>query len=196
MTQDPACSSLYAPIPDVIAEFPELEVTQLVRTEEVKLKRLDVWCAGQQTRPHAMKLDVQGAELDVLRGSVGVLSDVVMIELEVEFNRIYAEQPLFADVDAFLRARGFRLWRLGQLVHYSRGRVSQTTVIQDLQAFDSQRVGFAAAGGEVFWAHAWYVAGDVLTGASEERRLRAALASAAFGFEDLATLLSTRLLAS
>src|SRR5262249_37170575 len=36
----------------------------------------------------------------------------VGVEVEAEFAPIYKDQPLFADVDAFLRARGFLLFDL------------------------------------------------------------------------------------
>jgi hypothetical protein len=81
-----------------------------------------------------------------------------MAEVEVEFNPIYRGQPLFADVEAFLRADGFGLWRLGNLVRYASHPIVSQTVLSDMQAFDSRLVSFDAKGGQVFWAHAWYVA--------------------------------------
>ncbi|MHA1538950.1 MAG: FkbM family methyltransferase [Alphaproteobacteria bacterium] len=56
-----------------------------------------------------MKLDVQGAELDVLRGASSLLDQTVCVHAEVEFVPLYKNQPLFADVDSFLRSEGFVL---------------------------------------------------------------------------------------
>jgi FkbM family methyltransferase len=181
VTSDPACSSLYAPIPEVIAAFPELEVTTLVREERLRVQTLERWCQEHGEVVHAMKLDVQGAELDVLRGAGAVLGDVVMLELELSFNRMYSGQPLFGDVDGFLAQHGFQLWRLGHLVHYSRGRAARDIPRGEVAWFDSRPVEFVGGGGELFWAHAWYVAADVLTASTRERRLRAALSAVAFG---------------
>lgn len=52
-----------------------------------------------------IKLDVQGAELDVLRGGKDFLkSHVLGLQVEVEFHPMYENQPLFADVDQFIRS--------------------------------------------------------------------------------------------
>ncbi len=58
-----------------------------------------------------LKIDVQGGELAVLEGADRLLKECLVIQTEVEFIPLYKEQPLFADVDAFLRARGFQFHR-------------------------------------------------------------------------------------
>ena len=52
-------------------------------------------------------MDIQGAELSALKGLGARLADVGLIHLEAEFEEIYASQPLFADVRAFLEANQF-----------------------------------------------------------------------------------------
>ena len=49
-----------------------------------------------------IKIDIQGAELDVFRGAVNNLKSVLMIISEVEFIHHYVNQPLFGDVCSFL----------------------------------------------------------------------------------------------
>jgi hypothetical protein len=68
-----------------------------------------------------IKLDTQGTELDILHGAGRLLSQVLAIEIEVEFVHIYKGQPLFTDVDLFMRNQGFSLralrrtyWRIGK----------------------------------------------------------------------------------
>ncbi|MGE4063951.1 MAG: FkbM family methyltransferase [Rhodospirillaceae bacterium] len=58
-----------------------------------------------------LKMDVQGGELAVLEGAEQLLKDCLVIQTEVEFIQLYKEQPLFADIDSFLRARGFEFHR-------------------------------------------------------------------------------------
>ena len=55
------------------------------------------------------KIDTQGSELDILNGSIKALSKVVGIEIEVEFNPIYQNQPIYSKIDTFIRDLGFEL---------------------------------------------------------------------------------------
>lgn len=56
-----------------------------------------------------LKMDVQGAELDVLEGGHRTLEDCVMIIPEVRFYRMYEDEPMWADLDQEMRAQGFVL---------------------------------------------------------------------------------------
>ncbi len=55
----------------------------------------------------AIFLDVQGAALDVLKGAGRVLGMTGILHVEVEFVEMYKNQPLFGDVDQFLRQENF-----------------------------------------------------------------------------------------
>jgi hypothetical protein len=60
-----------------------------------------------------LKLDVQGAELSILRGAGEIFRrSVVGLEIEVEFLPLYHGQPLFGEVDAYVRSMGFELFEL------------------------------------------------------------------------------------
>lgn len=56
-----------------------------------------------------IKIDVQGGELQVFEGGLRTLKNTLVIHAEVEFVPLYENQPLFSDVDVFLRQQGFRL---------------------------------------------------------------------------------------
>lgn len=58
-----------------------------------------------------LKIDIQGAELEVFRNATEKLSNCLVIQTEVEFLEMYENQPLFTDVDLFLRDHGFILHR-------------------------------------------------------------------------------------
>ena len=60
-------------------------------------------------RPILVKIDVQGSELEVLKGAEEVLSLLDAIYCEVSFVQLYEGQPLAGDVIAYLSARGFDL---------------------------------------------------------------------------------------
>ena len=55
-----------------------------------------------------IKIDVQGSELAVFRNASRALADAVLIQTEVAFLEQYKKQPMFSDIDAFLRASGFQ----------------------------------------------------------------------------------------
>jgi FkbM family methyltransferase len=89
-----------------------LEVHPWVRFNEtisVETRRLDGICAERGIeRVDFIHLDVQGAELMVLKGAGSSLSEVTAIWLEVEAVPLYRGQPLKGDVEEFLGARDFR----------------------------------------------------------------------------------------
>lgn len=79
------------------------------RTIKVQVKRLDACVAlAQMARPIMVKIDVQGAELGVLRGS-GALEAADFIYVELSYVELYEEQALFRDVFDYLTGRGFIL---------------------------------------------------------------------------------------
>jgi hypothetical protein len=61
---------------------------------------------------HFIKADVQGAELEVLGGGLETLSTAVVVELEAAFVELYTGQPLFGDVQVFMREHGFVLHKM------------------------------------------------------------------------------------
>jgi len=52
-------------------------------------------------------IDIQGAELMAFQGMGDLLKTVKVIHTEVEFFPLYIGQPLFPEVDAFLKSQGF-----------------------------------------------------------------------------------------
>lgn len=107
-------SSLYEPNHALTDRFNFLsELAQVVGTSKVQTRRLDD--IPEVASIDLLKVDVQGAELDVLKGAANKLAGVLLVESEVEFLPTYKGQPLFADVDAFLRAQGFMLHTFGHL---------------------------------------------------------------------------------
>jgi FkbM family methyltransferase len=107
----PMTSSLFEPNTALLAKFQNLEnLTRVVKTYEVQTKRLDD--IPEAVGTDFLKVDVQGGEMLVFRGAVDLLRKVVVIHTEVEFVQMYKNQPLFADIDDFLRSHGFLLHKL------------------------------------------------------------------------------------
>lgn len=60
-------------------------------------------------RPILMKLDIQGGELDALKGAESLLHFVDYIYCETTFVKLYDDQPLASDLAAYLIAMNFAL---------------------------------------------------------------------------------------
>lgn len=188
-TVEPACASLYPPTPGIVDRHPALHGMTSTGTAEVDITTLDRWLeASDLDELHVLKLDTQGSELQILAGATAALASVRFLEVEVELNPLYEGQPLFGDVDRFLRDQGFVLWRLGHLVHYGlAGTSAEETYVGDSQHFDTRTAPFTAGGGQLYWAHAYFVAADALgTTTDTVTGVRDAVAASAFGFHDLA----------
>lgn len=57
--------------------------------------------------PYLIKIDVQGAELDVLLGSEEILGCTDYVFLEVSFFQFFQGGPQFYDIITFMKSRGF-----------------------------------------------------------------------------------------
>jgi FkbM family methyltransferase len=103
--------SLYAPNSRLLEKFQNLaEVVTPVASHAVTTTRLDD--ITEISDIDFIKIDVQGSELVVFQNASRVLSSAVLIQTEVEFVELYRGQPMFADVDTFLRANGFQFHTL------------------------------------------------------------------------------------
>jgi FkbM family methyltransferase len=142
---------------------------EIVSEEHVKTTRLDDLPEVKDC--DFLKIDVQGGELGVLRGAVQLLESTIVVHSEVEFAPIYKDQPLFSDVDAFLRAHEFEL-------------------------IDVTKTGYAAyddlprpiAASRLMWADAVYFKSpEKLSAYGPEKLMRAAyIAHVNYGMYDLA----------
>ena len=90
-------------------------------------------------------MDCQGAELSVLKGAGQKLSSAVVIQVEVEFLELYEHQPLFADVDSYLRSNGFMFHQFGGM---------GTRCFKPVQFTENPTRGI----GQMIWSDAVYIA--------------------------------------
>ena len=97
-----------------------------VRTETIRVARLaDCVAPAEIVPPALLKLDVQGFELEALRGCEDLLKGFAQVYAECSFVELYAGQALADDVIAWLRARGFRLSGVFHLGYDPGGRAVQ-----------------------------------------------------------------------
>ncbi|MEI6124939.1 MAG: FkbM family methyltransferase [Pseudomonadota bacterium] len=85
----------------------KMDVLEAIEVEQVRLDSL-----FPDAEIDILKLDVQGYELEALRGCSKMLDRIKLITTEIEFVPLYKQQPLFADIDQFLRSNQFRLFNV------------------------------------------------------------------------------------
>jgi FkbM family methyltransferase len=194
LTVEPACASMYPPDPDAVAERPEHgRVSAPIGETTMRVTTLERWAVDAGvTAIDILKLDTQGSELGVLQGAGPLLDTIRFLQIEVEFNPMYTGQPLFGDVDRYLRERGFVLWRLGELAHY--GTVDGGEAAVPLRSFYDSRLTESPGGhGQLFWGEAYFVRRDLAFGPTDPATAeRDATIASAVGFEDLAQSILAR----
>lgn len=84
--------------------YPQIRV---VSTEQVPTIRIDELISNE-VEVDFMALDIQGVELEALKGSVGLLPRIKWIYLEVNKRPIYTGCSLVKDIDVFLGEYGFK----------------------------------------------------------------------------------------
>ncbi len=114
VAKDRGLSSIFEPNRAFLDRFPESGRFDTTGVQEVAADTLDRLLSSRGISDvDFIKADTQGSELFVLEGAAGALaSSVVGVEVEIEFTPIYAGQPLFAEVDAYMRRMGYFLFDL------------------------------------------------------------------------------------
>lgn len=106
LCRKPLASSVYPPNTEFLRQFPDAERFDVVGRTELTATTVDLVAKLIGHTFDALKLDVQGAELEVLRGASASLRDALFVEAEVEFVPLYLNQPLFSDITAELASHG------------------------------------------------------------------------------------------
>lgn len=111
--------------------------------ESVELRRLDTVIDGRiLARPVLLKIDVQGYELEVLRGATDTLAQVDAILVETAFVPGYEGQPAFGMVDDALSALGWRLIRPLDFRRETDGRIVEADCLYLRAGVDVRRAGY------------------------------------------------------
>ncbi len=113
---------------------------------EVDCQTLDQFCENNRlSRIDILKLDVQGAELETLKGGMNLLgkASVALLYIEVNFAETYIEQMQFKDLLDFCDGFGYRLWDISPFLYTRTGRLWYSNTIflnerniQDIESGD------------------------------------------------------------
>ncbi len=96
--------------------------------------------------PELIKLDVQGFELEVLKGGKTALSGAEAVLLEVNLIPVYEGAPLLQEVVDFMSAEGFRAYDIAGMIRRPRdGALWQTDMV--FVRYDSPLISSSSYGG-------------------------------------------------
>ncbi len=119
----PGMTSLLVPDPARLALFNLFPIWGTVKQQiPVTTRKLDD--IAEIAHLDFLKMDVQGAEREVLAHGRAKLADTVVIQTEVSFVPLYQGQPVFGEMDLSLRELGFlphcvtgtKIWPIAPMV--------------------------------------------------------------------------------
>jgi FkbM family methyltransferase len=107
---------------------------------EVNIKRLDN-CAEliNIQSPVLLKLDVQGYEMEVLKGAVITLRSIDFILLETSFLQMYEDEVLFDEMNLFLNSLGYKLVAPLAFFQASNYQILQMDVLYTKNIFEDMK---------------------------------------------------------
>ncbi len=149
VTNWPVASSVRRPNQEFLRSFPDAEKLFSVRqVETVSVTTLDDIAQRESLGPDCLKVDVEGAALDVLIGAEETLRDALVLEVEAELNPLFTGEALFPAVDSHLRERGWVLqgirrtsWRRGGQLDPSRSGLGGQIVQVDALYCNDELIG-------------------------------------------------------
>ena len=126
LNRSPGTSSVFLPNRQFLDQFPDANRFDVLRTIDISTVTIDGLASSSQIPTiDFAKIDVQGSELAILEGGRNHLAaNLVGLEIEVEFAELYSGQPLFGEVETFVREQlGLELWDLSKVYwKYEQGR--------------------------------------------------------------------------
>lgn len=118
---DPVGASLLAPIAEWGERLAKPQFFDVVREIQVECQTLDgVLAAAGIAAPAFLKLDVEGAEMNILDAAPMAIESLSAVKVEVAFLPFREGQASMSHIDAFLRAHGFIPFDFFDLAHWRR----------------------------------------------------------------------------
>ncbi len=120
-------SSSLLSVNPVYSDHPLGQVLKSTGIEEIPIDSLDNLFPDQNDIM-LIKIDVQGYELEVLKGGKKVISKTGWILLEVSNHEGYINSPHYYEIDDFMRNSGFLIFDIFPAIH-NNGRLTEWDVI-------------------------------------------------------------------
>lgn len=134
-------SSFHKPDWRMAGRFPWKQTLTVQNQRLVRVVNLEEAIADTGLTPDFIKLDCEGAELEILEGAKEMLKQVLGISVEALFTPVRFGQPAFSQIDIFLKEQGFTLFDMTCYRHMRR--------TLSANAFTSKR-------GQILWGQILY----------------------------------------
>ena len=119
-TRKPMCSSHFTPNFPFLSRFPDAARFDIVGSTEIECRTVDDLLASTGKRVDFIKLDLEGGELAVLEGAPKTLETCIGLHVEVCFQALRENQPLYGDIARFLHERGLEFIDFVSLFRWGR----------------------------------------------------------------------------
>lgn len=125
-----AAASSMLPIADASREgWPKADFGVRARIPVPVITIQDYAAANGIADARLLKMDVQGFELEVLRGCGDFLSSIDYVYAEIQFAPLYEGAPVWTDLLRYLKERGFRPELMGGICLSARGEPLQADLL-------------------------------------------------------------------
>jgi len=112
LTSFPPASTVFDPNHAVLDDFLNAPTSEVIGVESITLDAMSSVLAGH-AKPDFIKIDAEGAELEILRGADEFLAGSCLgIQVEASFVERNRGAPFFSDIDCHVRSFGFSLFDL------------------------------------------------------------------------------------
>jgi FkbM family methyltransferase len=125
-TRKPMCSSHFTPNLPFLSRFLDVDRFDIVGSGQINCLTVDDLLASSGKEVDFIKLDLEGGELAVLEGAVATMRSCIGMHVEVSFQSLRENQPLFGDVARFLQQHGLEFIDFVSLLRWERGSYSGT----------------------------------------------------------------------
>jgi FkbM family methyltransferase len=125
VTENLVSSSLYNVASSSLEAEPKTKITH---QEKITLTTVDAFLSAKnfQNEKIWLKLDIQGFELEALKGAAKSLKNIDVLQIELSFAPVYEGAPLYQDIIAVMNEHKFELFTIIPVfINYSTGRMLQ-----------------------------------------------------------------------
>lgn len=88
--------------------------TRTTHQEKIRITTIDTFLKHNEPldKEILLKLDVQGYELEALKGAILSLKQIKLIQTELSFTMLYEKGPLYDEIVSFLADHGFEIFTI------------------------------------------------------------------------------------